>query len=124
MAPSRTIGGWQDFGLAVIFHLLFPLLPVLIELMATARVTETTLTLTASLYAIGIGVASPNRLVFGLAIFAGVVAAIAFGFVTGSPDSFAGARELSVVVIVFFFLTHAVERFWLHVGKREVFFKF
>jgi hypothetical protein len=97
---------------------------VLIEFLATTRATETTLTLTASLYAVGIGVASPNRLTFGFAVFGGVLCAVAFGFVTASAGSFAGARELAIGVIALFTVAHVVEGYALHVHGRQLFFRF
>jgi hypothetical protein len=72
---------WSNYVLCLLFHLLLPLIPLLFEWLATRQITESSLTLTAALYAMTIGLSSRYKLSFGVALIISIVFAFGFGWV-------------------------------------------
>lgn len=129
---------WQNYLLCVLLHMVLPLFPIGMELWRTGTVTNASITLAASMYAIGIGLSSRSRLLFGLALVASLAFAFAYGAAVGNasmgtPNSSAGqanplplpyATAAAWCGIVAFFVAHALERLNRHVIDREPFLEF
>ena len=114
----------QAFGVCVILHMLFPFLPLGLELLHTGGIGEGVLVLFASLYGLTIGTSSRSQLLFTISIFAGFFFAVAYGFSLGSGESMSGANTSAMVAIIAIFLVHFCERFNRHVVERRPFFEF
>lgn len=130
--PRRVPGleaHWEQFLLCVLFHLLLPLLPIGIELWVSHRVTDTTLTLGAAMYAISIGSSSKSRLMFGFSVVLCIIYSIAFGVLTGGTAQSPGAGSLfgnayATIALLLIFLVHAGERYNRHIVDRAPFWEF
>jgi hypothetical protein len=69
----------EDYLLCVLFHLSLPLLPVGIEFFhSNFQISESSSTLTASIYTISIGISSRRRLMFGFGTILSLVFAVEF----------------------------------------------
>jgi len=104
--------------------MMLPLLPIVLELWQTKTVTDTSLTLTASMYAIAIGVSSRSRLLFGGSIVISILFAIDFGITIGQHTSLPGTRSLVIWGICAVFVFHALERYNRHIVDRIPFWEF
>lgn len=114
---------WQEYGLALLFQLVFPLVPLGIEAILKGNVSEPILTMAAAMYALSIGVASRQRLVFGMTIFIAFVEAVAFGVSSKSGEAPPGdAWSLTAIGLVS--IAYAAERYGIHVVKRAPFWEF
>ena len=144
-AGARVTKPWRSYGLSVLFIGVFPLIPVLFELLTKGGILEASLIITAAMYAATIAIASNNSFLFGLFLIASLIEAGVYGSEANvAPDvhyvstNFFGmtiSYEKSTseahailwfvsIVIVFALLTLIVERFVRHVRDNEVFFEF
>ena len=123
---------WQHFLLCVLFRMLLPLLPLVIEYLITGAASEKTATLIAAIYVISIGSSSRSSLQFGLLMIVGVLDAVAFGFVVGQSP-IPSSRNLTLVgyatvfafwCVVAAFILHVLERYNRHVAERMPFWEF
>lgn len=114
----------QEFGLCILFHLLLPLLPLVIEWAVRGRILPGTLFLLLAVYPVTIGVSSRSRLLLGATIVIGLVYSTFFGISSGGmrivPNAyFVGYACLGCVILI-----HTVERYNRHVVDRELFWEF
>jgi hypothetical protein len=114
----------ENYLLCILFHMLLPLLPVGLELWLTNSVTDTSLTLCASMYAIAIGISSRSRLLFGASIVISILYAIDFGLTVGNHSALPGTRKFVIWGIIAVFFLHALERYNRHVVDRTPFWEF
>ena len=71
---------WQHFLASIIFVVVFPLLPVLIEWWQSSyQVGSKTLTITVALWTIAVGVSSKQMFTFAVCVFISVIFAVVFG---------------------------------------------
>jgi hypothetical protein len=114
---------WQQFIFCLILTLIWPLLPLGFEWLTTDKVKLDSITLAASMYAIGIGVSSRNIALFGVALLEGFIFCLFYGLAASKPEPphYALFWKVSLVGMVLMFLCHAVERFNRHVILCEVF---
>jgi hypothetical protein len=124
--PTRIPGlsnSWQNWLLSVLFHMLLPLLPILLELIFTNAISEQSITLAASMYTIEIGVSSRNRAIFGITIILSIIYAAIFGFVAGA-HTVEISKSFSFIGILSVFVMHLLERINRHVIEKEPFLEF
>jgi len=135
--PPRLPQHWQNFFSAILFLLLFPLVPILLEYMLTDEVTAPTATLTAGMYTIGVGISSRGQFFFASSVFIGVVLIALFGNVVGIEHErkvlgAAAATHIanrwaipgSYACIALIFAWHGLERFSRHIVDRSPLFDF
>lgn len=108
--------------MSLIFLLVFPLLPLLFEFWVSGTVTEPSAIVVASMYAFSIAFATRLKFVFALALLIGVIFAMAFGAIVIRAQSLSHALPLSILAILCFFGTHALERYKIHVLDGDPFF--
>jgi hypothetical protein len=115
-----------EFLTCVILHMLVPLLPLLIETWKTSgSASSSTLTITASMYAISIGLSSRNKAIFSFCLFISILLSMAFGITMNSTGaSVPGLKVMSVITIFLVFLIHACERYNKHVVECVPFWNF
>lgn len=106
---------WEDFLLSLVFVLLLPLLPIIIEYWRSQKVEIAELLLTASMYAIGVGATSSSRLMFVFTIIMGVCFAFAYGSVKGSQNVLPLSDMLAYASIGLIFIIHTLERYNIHI---------
>ena len=115
----------QRYLACLILTMLFPLLPLALEFLLTGMVSEKSAMLTASMYAVGVGVASRNVLLFVITIVAGVCYAIAYGAAAQTSGSINDLHlGLAFFGIAAVFVFHSLERYNRHVVEREPFLDF
>jgi hypothetical protein len=141
-AASRAMGPWENCIVSVLFIGIFPLAPVLLELLLKNQVTADSLTVTAAIYAITIAVASNRAIMLAIGFTVAFFECVLYGqdvTVTGgkslvlkdffgitvsaansSPSTHSGLILLAIVIL---FITLALERFVRHVRNREEFFE-
>jgi hypothetical protein len=133
---------WQNYGLSLLFIGIVPLLPIIIELFVSGRITEDSLIIAAAIYSIAVALASNNRFYFGSFFVASIVESAIYGSVAkangsnvttgrvlGLKISSDGGSALSdnkyiFIAIILPFASVLVERFSRHVRNREEFFEF
>ena len=109
-----------------------PLFPLGVEKYVAKSVSEQSLNLTASIYAISTGVSSKSKLQFGLAIAMSIVFSVLFGLSTAKSvgiiasanndlNSTKGFAIFSIFAISF---VHLCERFNRHVREKEDYWNF
>lgn len=133
---------WQNYGLAIIFIGVAPLLPIIIELSVSREVTEGPLFITAAMYSITVALASNNRFYMGFFLIASIIEAAIYGSITKETgahpltSNIVGIKVVSndssglsdsrilFIAILIPFISLLVERFSRHIRKREEFFEF
>ena len=128
MTKLRTIPGipksCQDYLLSILYHLILPLLPLIIEYWITAEVKESSLMLVASLYSVSIGASSRNRLLFGISILIGILFAVAFGVLSSGTAQLPHCKVFGYVCIISIFCIHALERYNMHIIEGLSYWRF
>ena len=116
----------SEFFTCLILHMLVPLLPLLLEAWKMQGwPTEATLSITASMYSISIGLSSRNKAIFSLCLFISFLFSMAFGFVLSSPhDSLPAVKFGAFLTIILVFGIHACERYNKHVVECNPFWNF
>ena len=112
----------SEFTVAVIFLLIFPLLPLLFEFWISGTLTDSSAVVVASMYAFSIAFATRLKFVFALALLVGVIFAMAYGAIMIKASSLAHALPCSVFTIGAFFGAHVMERYKMHVLDGDQFF--
>lgn len=125
---------WEQYALCLFFLLLWPLAPLALEKLLTGRLAPTSMTLTAFMYAVGLGISSRNAGISYLSLAAGVLVAVFFGFAVhvGSSEHrsedlafIAGTDKLfgrlSLASMALLFIPHAIERYNRHVADKSPF---
>jgi hypothetical protein len=138
---SREKEALQNYGLAVLFVGIAPLLPILLEISISGEVTEGSVIITSAIYSITIALASNNRFYFGFFFFASVIESAFYGatankgsqslvvtmshirIVINKGDNLSDVRYTFVAILVTF-AALTIERFGRHMRNREEFFEF
>jgi hypothetical protein len=134
---------WQNYGLAVLFVGVFPLLPLISEWLGRREISEDALIITTAVYSVTAALASTNKFFFGALLAASILVASTYGLVADPSQNahvafshFLGIRTYAytadlpnnntafAVVVVGGFLSVVVERYSRHVRGREEFFEF
>lgn len=122
---SSYVNSCQDWILSVIFLMGFPLLPLLLERLIDHHLKDSSLAITAAVYAICTGTASSVKVVFGLSILASFLGSAAYGVAEAAPaETWPEIAPFALVAIAFFSVTVIIERFFKHVLKQNPFFEF
>ena len=132
ISPKRKIPGipdyWQQFFVCVIFHMILPLSPIIIDLWLKNPFSEKSIILAASMYSISIGVSSRNILLFGAATVISLILAVAFGFISApqTPSNLIPSNLglITIICTISIFISHIFERYNRHVVGREPFLNF
>ena len=114
----------QHYILSLLFQLAVPLLPLLLEFWFSGQIKPETLTLTAALYSVSVGVSSANILLFGIGIVVGILFSVAFGVATISPTKVPNCEILSIAAISLTFMIHAAERWNIHIADKKPYWRF
>jgi len=114
----------ENFLLSLLFHMMLPLFPLVIEYWQNGAVKTETLTLLAALYAISIGVSSKSKIIFGLSVIISIVFSVAFGLSSSGTSALVNSEFYASVSIVCIFIMHAGERWNMHVVAKEPYWSF
>ena len=123
----RTVGlsrRGQNFVLSVFLGMLLPLLPLGIELWFTQDISSSAMTLTVSMYAISLGVASLDMALFGLAFIVCILFAIVHGMVTVEYALPPKLNIVASVAMLVVFIWHAIDRYNQHIVGCKSFLPF
>jgi len=115
---------WQEYLLCVLFQLLFPVLPILLEQWITGGISGKSLMLTTAIYSISVGNSSHEKLLFGLAVVISIIFAVNFGIVAGGSDPLYKSGLAATVCIFFLFLISLFEKYAVHVTEKKLYWKF
>jgi len=114
-----------EFVTCIILHMLVPLLPLFLETWKMKGApTEATLSITAAMYSISIGLSSRNKGVFSICIFVGFLFSMAFGLIIGDSGSLPSLKFAAVITIIAIFIIHACERYNIHMVECSPFWNF
>jgi hypothetical protein len=115
---SERIG---HFIASIIFVVLLPLVPLGIELWYSNKLSAQSLTISAAIYSITVGIYS-GRAVFAISVLISVLFSAAFGVVLAAPASALANCELaSCVAIGGIAVTHSVVRLGRHCKQGQPF---
>lgn len=130
-------GNWQQLLLSILFQIVLPLIPLMIEQICTGKITQQSSTITAAIYTITTGISSKQVWQFGLSVVSSLVFSALFGFVIFiAQPQFADNPEIllaqkNVVIkfspflgIALMSLLHGFERFNRHVADKEPYWHF
>ena len=115
---------YQSFFLSIIFSMVLPLLPLLLELLQTEVMSGKSLTLYASIYSVSIGAQTRSKLIFGIAIMGSIFFASLFGLAAGVTLSYTDYRFLAIIYIILLSLIHCSERWNRHLFEKKPFLQF
>lgn len=134
---------WQNYGLAVLFIGVVPLLPLIIEWLGRREISEDAVIITVAVYSVTVALASNNRFFFGFLLLSSIVVASMYGFAADPSrrsheviSHILGIRTYSFStdiannnwtfssIILISLLSVLFERFSRHVRYREEFFEF
>jgi hypothetical protein len=115
----RSSKGWENFLMSIICVLVLPLIPVIHEWIRGRYMDTADLMLTASMYAIGVGIASTSRLIFIITIVIGIIHAATYGEFRSITKPSSESEIIAYIAIAFVFLIHMVERYYLHVVQLK-----
>lgn len=122
---KSTLDCWQDFLVCIALHMLLPLLPLLLEWWFAKHVEAKSITLTAALYSMAIGLSSRHVALLGIGILFGFTFAATSGHLSTEPaPGLEHVGVISGVAIAFMFVWHIIERYYRHVAESEEFFEF
>jgi hypothetical protein len=125
----------QPFIVSIVAGILFPVLPLLAELLLTDHVKPETLTITAVVYVAAIGLVSRHQAVAISSLLASTLCAVIYGgYESGlgkdGPEALSHinfvvyAPILTVGSIAIYSLCYAIERFGRHYIQNEPFLEF
>jgi hypothetical protein len=138
---APVAGPWTTYFVAVLFLLLFPLLPLGAELLFTGKITVASLTLITATYATSLSISSRHLGLWALGFLLGFSFSMVFGWASapgtgldpayrldayrldGGPATAAGLWVPAAVIMIIFGL-HLGERYVRHVQKNEPFPEF
>ena len=127
---------WQQFGTCVMVHMIVPFIPIGFELLFLGHIRTSTLTITAAVYSIALGVSSESQLQFFFAflvsmVYCGFYGVTVFYNSSNSENSpvhplFTESiiKNITAIGLILVFLVHLVERFQRHVRARKPFVYF
>ena len=115
---------WQQYGLCLLFHLLLPFLPLVIEWIVLGHMEEKTFFLFLSVFPLSIGVTSRSALLFGVTIVIGLLYSIFFGLIAGSLHLNPMTTTWGYFCLFAVILIHSMERYNRHVADLEPFWEF
>lgn len=115
---------WQYFLTCILLHLIWPLIPLLLEKLLTGDITEVSIALAAGMYAVGIGLSSRYMFLFFLCLVLGFIYSAIFGFemaqsLEGTSRPGLETEFLAWFGIITVFLIHAGERVKRHLKDEE-----
>ncbi|MEK8017978.1 MAG: hypothetical protein VSS75_013980 [Candidatus Parabeggiatoa sp.] len=106
----------KEFYACIILHLLFPLFPIIFEFSANGySVADTSLILTASVYAISTGVSSEDPLQFTMGIIICVSFSFLFGMISQTNSSSIFIKIVALCSIFITMFSHFIERYNKHI---------
>lgn len=129
MADDTTRGlikaNWEHFIASVIFAVLFPLLPLVIEACLGEKLTDSSVLIGAIMYCSALSVVSNSVSTFGFGFVVSIILAMLFGitFYNGSAAPGYG-REVAMLCIAGFGLAHIFQRYNQHVVLGQDFISF
>lgn len=136
--PNRAGGPWTSFWVAVLFLLLFPLLPLGAELGFTGKIAMSSLMLVTASYSISLSMSSNHMGRWAVGIMIGIIFSGLFGWSLGRGDTVIGPAYLvgsgpvaaprllwvAGIGIVLIFGMHLRERLIRHIRNEEPFPEF
>lgn len=131
--PSHAGGPWTSFWVAVLFLLLFSLLPLGAELGFTGQITVASLTLVTATYATSLSMSSRGLLSWAFGVMVGLVFSSAYGWSVALDglepayrlDEGSTAGEFALwaptAMLAVIFTLHLGERYYRHMRRKELF---
>lgn len=130
-------GPWTSFFVAVLFLLLFPLLPLGAELLFTGKIMVASLSLVTATYATSLSISSRSLATWAVGFMLGFIFSTIFGWssapgnqfhpayrVDAGPAAAGAALWAPTGMILVIFGLHLYERYIRHVKKNEPFPEF
>jgi hypothetical protein len=113
----------EQLLVAVIFLLIFPLLPLVAEYFRTNDIKEDSLTLCLAFYAFTLSVSTKYKSNFATSLLLGIIESFRYKG-TGNLSGIPFYNSLEFYIFILLFSMHFIERITRHLGKSEIFFNF
>ncbi len=114
----------EEYLLCILFHMLLPFLPLVIEAAELRHIEPKTLLFFFSVYPLNLGVSSQSRLLFGMTVAISIVYATLFGAVSGNITIASSAYTAGYGIVAAAMILHSYERYRHHVTNGVPFLKF
>lgn len=114
----------QNFIASLLFHVLLPFAPLLVEYWQDQVVSRPSLLLVGAVYSFLVGVSSENVSIFAICFVIGILFALASGNLGSEPTDYVWFRSTTFYTIALVSFIHAVERFYRHVVQEKPIFMF
>lgn len=115
---------WQHFIFCFFVQLILPLMPLCIEFWIKGTITDQTLSISAAMYSISIGVSTKNLGLLGVSIFSAMAFSSVFGYTISGNNMHFSVTAPAIITIIAFMVIHATERYKRHVRDGELFIDF
>lgn len=117
-----TNSGWRSFGFSLIFIILLPLLPLLLEfLTANYTVSIKSIALAIAILVIGIGSTSSDLFQLVTGLFFGIIDSSIYTHITNTDKIGIVIMWVTCTIMI---IWHCIERVNRHILKRQCFFEF
>lgn len=114
---------WQHYFGCIILHLFLPVLPLVLELIISNKISDASITLAVAIYAVSTGLASQNLAIFSMSLIISLIYTFLYG-----ANAYALKYETELLgslyanyILVAIFLTHSIERFKRHIIDKAPF---
>lgn len=116
---------WQHFSASLILAVMFPLLPLGIELWTTETVSRTTLLIVSIMYTVSALISSRSVLMLTIGIVISILFSVQFGIVlSGEQTEKPLVTYACIVVIIVFGSVRMIDRYNAHIVRGEDFLSF
>jgi hypothetical protein len=136
---QERMSPWGHYWACLVFHMIFPFIPILVEYFVANEVSELSMTLATAMYSIAIGTSSRSMSLFSMSLCIGFIFTSLFGMLEyqkSIPPALLGqipSKRPPMIpnygILAFFsslliFVSHAIERYRRHVVDRNRFIEF
>ena len=116
----------QEYGACILFFLLVPLLPIILEWWFSKGISSQSLMITAAIYSITTGSSSSSKLIFIISIIIGIIFSACYGIVMAIQISNShntllpeNSEYIAYFSIFFIIITLAIEKYSTYVTNSE-----
>ena len=114
---------WDNFASATVFIIFLPLLPLLLEYLASGgTVQAASVTLVASFFTLALGSSSKSKFFFSFSVLIGVTYAAFYPIVLLKKGYYIVMSKSAWYVIIFAVIFHISERYLRHIEEGDPFF--
>ncbi|OBX88681.1 hypothetical protein [Haemophilus haemolyticus] len=111
---------WEQLIFCIVLHILFPLIPILVEFFRQEYITEATLVITTSIYCFSLGASSKNLATFAIYLLIGVIF-MSMPVTYNKQPEITNYQITSILTLIIVSLWHLLERYNRHIKYKEIY---